>query len=93
MKITLGITSKLMILFFFFIFIFYGTLLVLFVNVQKLMETSQQIVSINNQVAALSKGMLESLINMDVNDKKFRLLKKEVYRDYFETAKKEFCEE
>lgn len=92
MKIKFGITSKLMTLFFVFIFMFYGTILVLFVNVQKMMETSEQIVSINNQIAALSKTMLDRLMNMEVNDKKFRLLKKEVYRNYFETAKKEFFE-
>ncbi len=92
MRIKLGITSKLMTLFFVFIFMFYGTILVLFVNIQKMMETSEQIVSINNQVAVLSKTMLDRLMNMDVNDKKFRLLKKKVYRNYFETAEKEFFE-
>ncbi len=92
MKLKLGITSKLMMLFFFLVFIFYTTLLVLFVNIQKLMETSQHIISINNRVASLSRGMLDNLISMDVNHKKFRLLKKKVYLTYFETAKKEYCD-
>ncbi|MCP3942718.1 MAG: HAMP domain-containing histidine kinase [Desulfobacteraceae bacterium] len=93
MKIKFGITSKLMMLFFVLIFIFYGTLLVLYVNVQKLMQTSQQIISINNQVTTISKGMLDNLISMDVNHKKFNLLKKQVYLNYFKTANKNFCEE
>lgn len=92
MKLKFGITSKLMMLFFFLVFIFYTTLLVLFVNVQKLMETSQHIISINNRVASLSRGMLDNLISMEVNHKKFRLLKKKVYLTYFETAKKEYCD-
>jgi len=92
MKITLGITNKLIILFFFFIYIFFGTILVLFVNVQKMMETSEQIVSINNQVANLSKIVLDNLINMEINEKKFRLLKKETYRTYYQTAETFFCD-
>jgi signal transduction histidine kinase len=92
MKIRFGITSKLLMLFFVLIFIFYGTLLVLFIDIQRLKETSQQIISINNQVAALSKGMQDNLISMDVNLKKFKLLKKKVYLSYFETAQNDFCE-
>ena len=81
-----------MILFSLLIFIFYGTLLVLFVNIQNLLETSQQIISINNQVETVSKGLLDSLLSMDVNAKKFKLLKKNVYLTYFNTSKKEFSE-
>ncbi|MBF0112998.1 MAG: HAMP domain-containing histidine kinase [Desulfamplus sp.] len=51
---------------------------------------SEQIVSINNQIASLSKTMLDSLISMDVNDKKYRLLKKDIYLEYFETARKDY---
>lgn len=92
MIMKIGITKKLIVLFLFFILIFFGTILALFVHVQKMMITSEQIVSKNNQVDALSKVMLDSLINMDVNHRKFRLLKKKVYLSYFETAKTEFCE-
>lgn len=90
MKIKFGITSKLMISFFFFVIIFYGTIFALFINIQKMMKTSEQIVNINNQIAALSNVMIDSLMDMDINDKKFRILKKKVYRTYFETAKKAF---
>jgi signal transduction histidine kinase len=90
MKIKYGITVKLMMLFFFLTFIFYGTLLVQFINVQNLMDTSQNIISVNNRIAAISKGILDNLIDMDVNDKKFRLLKKTIYLKYFESSKKKF---
>ena len=92
MKIKFGITSKLMLLFSLLIFIFYGTLLVLFVNIQNLLETSQQIISINNRVETVSRGLLDSLLSMDVNAKKFRLLKKNIYLTYFKSSKKEFRE-
>ncbi len=81
-----GITSRLSVLFLLFILIFYGTLMVLFLNVQQMMRTSEQIVGINNRVSELSKSMQESLLGMDVNGKKYRLLGKEMYRDYFISA-------
>jgi signal transduction histidine kinase len=89
-NIQLGITNKLLILFSVFVLIFYGTLLVLFFNSQKMMAMSEQIVSKNNQVSALSKIMYEGLLNMEVNDKKYRLLNKETYREYFEQGKNDF---
>lgn len=92
MKIKFGITGKLMILFFFFVFVFYGTVFALFLNIQKMMQTSEQIVNINNQVAALSNVMIDNLMDMDINDKKFRILNKQIYRTYFETAKKNFSD-
>lgn len=79
-----------MIFYFFFVFIFYGTVFALFINIQKMMQTSEQIVNINTQVAALSNVMTDNLMDMDINDKKFRILNKEIYRTYFETAKKNF---
>ncbi|MEH0019628.1 MAG: HAMP domain-containing sensor histidine kinase [Desulfobacter sp.] len=87
---TLGIAKKLFIFFFFFILIFYGTVFDLFINVRDMSKTSARIVSINNQVAALSKNLRDSLIDMDANIKKFRLLKKDVYYDYFETARQAY---
>lgn len=91
-NIKLGITQKLLILFLFFVLIFYGTLLVLFTNTQKIMEVSERIVSKNNEVSTLSKVMYESLLSMDVNDKKYRLLSKDIYRDYFNEGQRNFEE-
>ncbi|MBI9088367.1 MAG: HAMP domain-containing histidine kinase [Desulfobacterium sp.] len=86
----LGITRKLSIIFLFFILIFYGTLVVLFLNVQQMIKTSEQIVGINNRISELSTSMQESLLAMEVNDKKYRLLGKEMYRGYFESARTDF---
>lgn len=88
--IQLGITHKLLILFLLFLLIFYGTLLVLFTNTQKIVAVSELIVSKNNEIATLSKAMYENLLSMEVNDKKFQLLKKDTYKKYFQEAKHEF---
>lgn len=90
MKLKLGIAKKLSILCLFFILILYGTVLDLLINIQTMSGTSGQIVSINNEIASLSKQMLDSLMSMDVNDKKYRLLKKNIYLTYFETARKDY---
>lgn len=86
----LGITNKLFVLFFFFVFIFYGTLLVLFFHTKEMMAVSEQIVSKNNKVSALAKVVDEGLLNMEVNDKKYRLLNKEIYKEYFDKGQKDF---
>ncbi|MBF0257599.1 MAG: HAMP domain-containing histidine kinase [Desulfamplus sp.] len=90
MKLKLGIAKKLSILCLFFILILYGTVLDLLINIQTMSGTSGQIVSINNEIASLSKLMIDSLISMDVNDKKYRLLKKNIYLTYFETSRKDY---
>jgi len=89
-KIQLGITNKLLILLSVFVLIFCGTLVVLFTNTQNIMAISDRIVSKNNQISALSKVMYESLLSMEVNDKKYKLLGKEIYKEYFEQGQKEF---
>ncbi len=86
----LGIAKKLFIFFFFFILIFYGTVFDLFMKAQNMSKTSARIVSINNQIASLSENLQDSLMDMDVNNKKFWLLKKPLYFDSFETARKAY---
>jgi len=86
----LGIAKKLFILFFFFILIFYGTVLNLFIKAQHMSKTSARIVSINNQIASLSKSLQDNLVDMDINNKKFKLLKNSLYFDYFETARNSY---
>ncbi len=86
----LGIAKKLFIFFFFFILIFYGTVFDLFIKVQEMSRSSARIVSINNQIAALSENLQDNLLDMDANIKKFRLLKKDIYFEYFETARKAY---
>jgi signal transduction histidine kinase len=83
----LGITQKILILFLFFVLIFYGTLVVLFTNTQKIMAISERIVSKNNEVSTLSKVMYENLLSMDANEKKYKLLGRDIYLGYFEESR------
>lgn len=86
----IAITSKLCLLLLVFVLIFYGTLVHVFMHIQKMMNISEEIVSINNVVASHSKILIEKLLEMDANAKKFSLLKKDVYREYFESSQKLF---
>ncbi|MBF0572690.1 MAG: HAMP domain-containing histidine kinase [Desulfamplus sp.] len=90
MRLKLGIAKKLSFFCLFFILILYGTVLDLLINIQKMSGMSEQIVSINNEIGSLSKVMLDSIISMDVNDKKYRLLKKDIYLTYFESARNDY---
>lgn len=85
-----SITSKLFLLLFVFVLIFYGTLVHIFFHIQKMMNLSEEIVSINNVVADQSKILIENLLEMDANVKKFTLLQNDIYREYFDTAQKLF---
>lgn len=54
------------------------------------MNLSEEIVSINNVVSEQSKVLIENLLEMDANVKKFTLLENDVYRDYFDEAQELF---
>ena len=88
----LGIAKKLFILFFLFILIFYGTVFDLFFKVREMSARSARIVGVNNRVAALSKTLQDNLVEMDVNGKKLKLLKKDLYFNGFEKARKAYRE-
>lgn len=85
-----GITGKLLIWFFAIVAIFYGTILMLYMNFQQVVHISEQIVSKNYAVSDYSKRMLENLLSMEENEKKYHLLKKEDYLQFFSAARKEF---
>lgn len=84
---TLGISKKFFILFSLFILIFSGTVFDLFIKVQDMSRLSARIVTVNNQVAALADNLQDYLLDMEVNHKKFTLLGKQIYFEYFETAR------
>ena len=86
-----GISKKLFIFFSVFILIFSGTVFDLFVKVREISGDSARIVSVNNRISALSKTLSDRLVDMDVSDKKYRLLKKELYFEGFETARQAYC--
>lgn len=85
-----GITGKLLIWFFVVVSIFYGTILMLYINFQQVVHISERIVSRNYAVSDYSKQMLENLISMEENEKKYHLLKKEDYFNFFSRARHEF---
>ncbi len=85
-----GITVKLFIWFFLFVLIFFSTVLILYINVHKMMEISDEIINNNYKIASVSKKMIENVLAMEENEKKFVLLKKEDYRKYFISAQTEF---
>jgi hypothetical protein len=85
-----GITGKLLIWFFAIVAIFYGTILLLYLNFQQVVRISERIVNKNYTIADNSKKILENLLNMEENEKKFRLLEKKDYLDFFTKARQEF---
>jgi signal transduction histidine kinase len=85
-----GITGKLLVWFFAIVSIFYGTILVLYLNFQQVVQISERIVSKNYAVSDHSKKMFELLLSMEENGKKYRLLKKPDYATFFQEAQQEF---
>jgi signal transduction histidine kinase len=85
-----GITGKLLTWFFVIVTIFYGTILLLYLNFQEVVHISEQIVGKNYAISDHSKKMLENLLGMEENEKKYRLLQKQDYLEYFSNARLEF---
>ncbi|MEM5789074.1 MAG: HAMP domain-containing protein, partial [Syntrophobacteraceae bacterium] len=90
MKIKFGIILKLFIWYLATSLIFYGTILIVFIHIRQLVKTSEEITSNNYRVANASKKMIDSLFWMAENQKKYDLLKKEEYKEYFASAQKEY---
>ncbi len=85
-----GITGKLLVWFFAIVSIFYGTILVLYLNFQQVAQISERIVSKNYAISDNSKKMFEHLLSMEENEKKYRLLKKDDYLNFFRSAQNDF---
>lgn len=90
MAIKLGIKQKLALIFFLFFLIFTGTVFVLLTNVERMVDTTERIVSKNKKIAELTEILRTSLLDMDSNIKKLNLLKKARYFDFFEKSKNNF---
>ncbi len=87
-----GITQKLILWFLIIVLIFYGTILVLYINVQQVVKISEKIVNKNYTISSSAKKLVENLLNLEENEKKYKLLKKNVYLEYFGAAQKGFEE-
>lgn len=85
-----GITGKLLIWLLIIVAFFYGTILLLYMNFQQVVHISESIVSKNYAISDYSKRMLENLLSMEENEKKYHLLKKADYLKFFTDARSEF---
>lgn len=92
MNLRFGITGKLLVWFLVIIAIFYGTILVLYINVQQVVRLSGSIVAKNYALASGTKKMAESLLSMEENKQKYLLLKKSDYLVFFNEAQRTFEE-
>lgn len=90
MKIKFGIIIKLFFWYFALATIFYGTIVILFVHMRQIMQISESVVNRNYRIAAASKKMIDSLLWMAENERKYDLLKKEDYKEFFFSAQKEY---
>lgn len=92
MNLRFGITGKLLVWFLVIIAIFYGTILVLYINVQQVVGLSGSIVAKNYAIASGTKKMMESLVRMEENKQKYQLLGKTDYLAFFNEAQHIFQE-
>lgn len=87
-----GINHKISLIFFLFFLIFSGTVSILLFNVQRMVETTENIVIRNNRISELSEIVMTSLLEMEANHKKLNILKRIRYSEYFEQARITFEE-
>lgn len=92
MRLKTGIAGRLFAWYFVFVLIFFGTILILYANVHRMMRISEHIVNKNYKISSASKKMIENLFSMEENEKKYLLLKREEYRRYFVFAQNAFEE-
>jgi signal transduction histidine kinase len=92
MNLRFGITGKLLVWFLVIIAIFYGTILVLYINVQQVVRLSGSIVAKNYAIASGTKKMMEALLSTEENKQKYLLLKKADYLVFFNEAQRAFEE-
>jgi signal transduction histidine kinase len=90
MRIKVGILVKLFAWYLLACLIFYGTILTLFVHIKELGRISEDITNRNYRISTASKKMIDTLWWMAENEKKYDLLKKEEYKQYFADGQKEY---
>lgn len=84
-----GIRAKLLLWYLLLVSIFYGTIFALLMQISQIMQISENMVHRNVEIAA-SKKMVENLLSMEENEKKYSVLNKKEYKDYFVAAQREF---
>ena len=79
----LGITAKLLIWCMVLVGIFYATTSVLILRIQSLVEVSSAIVNINYDLDLAAQRMIQQLLSVEENRKRFEILQTDVYMQSF----------
>ncbi len=90
MQTRFGIIRKLFLWYAVLIAVFYGTISVYYLNIQKILTLSDDIVNKNYRISSSAKAMIDSLISMEENEKRYSILKNPEYREYFQSSRQEF---
>ncbi|MDQ7835050.1 MAG: HAMP domain-containing sensor histidine kinase [Humidesulfovibrio sp.] len=86
----LGITGKLLLWCLLLVTIFYATTSMLFLRIQSLVEVSNAIVNVNYDIDKSAQHMIQTLLSMEENRKRFEILQKDIYMENFLADMQEF---
>ena len=86
----LGITGKLLVWCLVLVTIFYVTTSLLFLRIKSLVEVSNAIVNVNYDIDKSAQRMIQQLLSMEENRKRFEILQKDAYMESFLADMKDF---
>ena len=91
-KRRMSITTKLLVWCMALIVIFYATTSFLFLRIKNIVAASNDIVNVNFEIDQASQRMIQQLIAVEENRKRYEILQKDVYLDYVVADLKRFSE-
>lgn len=86
----LGITAKLLIWCMMLVGIFYATTSLLMLRIQNLVEVSSAIVNVNYDMDLSAQRMIQQLLSLEENRKRYEILQKDEYMDAFVSDLEDF---
>jgi len=86
----LGILFKLFFVFSVILAISYFTTSTLFISIRDTVDITRDIVKVRFEVLSISQRMIDSLLSMEENQKKYLLLREDQYKKYFLAALQEY---
>jgi len=86
----LGITAKLLTWCLLLVAIFYATTSVLILRIQNLVEVSSAIVNVNYDIDLAAQRMIQQLLSVEENRKRFEILQKQAYMQAFVSDLEDF---
>ncbi|KAF0233948.1 MAG: sensor histidine [Desulfovibrionaceae bacterium] len=86
----IGILFKLILVFVSILVIIYFTTSNIFDYQQGIVNISREVVKVRFEVLSISQGMVDSLLSMEENQKKYDVLRQDNYKEYFVSALKEY---